>query len=127
MTGHGSNFGRKMEEAIVALLSARNLEEAARGAGVSIATMLRWMKRGEFQAAYRQARREAFSQSMARLQQASSAAVSTLLRIMVDQNAPASSRVRAADCVLDHSSKAIEIEDIQVRVTELERLTAALS
>ncbi len=52
---------------------------------------------------------------------ASGAAVSTLLKVMVDPNSPASSRVRAADCVLGHAAKAIELEDIEVRVTELER------
>jgi hypothetical protein len=57
------------------------------------------------------------------LQQASGAAVSTLLKIMVDTNAPPSVRVRAADSVLDHSHKAIEIEDIEHRVAELERAT----
>ena len=35
--------------------------------------------------------------------------------------APHSTRVRAADSVLDHSAKAIEIEDIEARVSELER------
>ena len=49
------------------------------------------------------------------------AAVSTLGKIMVDANAPAASRVRAADSVLDHAAKAIEIEDIEVRVSDLER------
>ena len=53
--------------------------------------------------------------------QASGAAVSTLLKIMVDQTAPASTRVRAADSILDHAAKAIEIEDLEVRVSELER------
>ncbi len=79
------------------------------------------MKIPQFGAAYREARRAAFGQSVARLQQASGAAVSTLLKIMVDPNAPASTRVRAADSVLDHGAKAIELEDIEVRVTELER------
>ena len=40
---------------------------------------------------------------------------------MVDPSSPAASRVRAADCVLDHAAKAIEIEDIDVRVTALEQ------
>jgi hypothetical protein len=31
MTGHGAKFGRKKEEAIVALLTTRTIEEAARG------------------------------------------------------------------------------------------------
>jgi phage shock protein A len=40
---------------------------------------------------------------------------------MVDPAAPASTKVRAADSVLDHSAKAIELEDIEARVAELER------
>ena len=40
---------------------------------------------------------------------------------MVDPATPPSTKARAADSVLDHSAKAIEIEDIDARVTELER------
>jgi len=39
---------------------------------------------------------------------------------MIDLASPGSTRVRAADSVLDHSAKAIEIEGIEVRVAELE-------
>ena len=39
----------------------------------------------------------------------------------MDANTPASVRVRAADCVLGHAAKAIEIEDLEVRVTQLEQ------
>jgi transposase-like protein len=121
MKGHGTKFGRKKEEAVAALLSQRNVEEAARSVGIGGNTLLRWMQEPEFEAAYREARRLAFGQSIARLQQAASAAATTLLKIMVDPNTPAASRVRAADRVLDHAAKAIEIEDIEVRVSELER------
>jgi hypothetical protein len=121
MAGHGDKFGRKKEAAIAALLTQRNIEEAARTAGISTRTLMRWLQMDEFQKAYREARRAAFGQSISRLQQASSAAVSTLLKIMVDPSAPASTRVRAADSVLDHSKQAIEIEDIDVRVAALER------
>jgi len=124
MTGHGTKFSRKMEAAVAALLTQKNQEEAARATGISVATLLRWQKLPEFQKAYREARRAAHGQSIARLQQASGAAVPTLLKIMVDQNAPASTRVRAADSVLDHSAKAIEMEDIEARVTELEQSLA---
>jgi len=120
MVGHGAKFGRKKEEAIAALLTQRNIEEAARTAGIGTQTLLRWLKVPEFEVAYREARRAAFGQSIARLQQASSAAVSTLLKVMIDPNSPASTRVRAADSILDHAAKAIEIEDIEVRVAELE-------
>ena len=121
MTGHGAKFGRKQEEAIAALLTQRNTDEAARTVGIAPKTLLRWLQIPEFQAAYRKARREAYGQSIARLQQATSAAAATLLKVMVDPNTPASTRVRAADSVLDHAAKAIEIEDIEARVSELER------
>jgi hypothetical protein len=52
-------------------------------------------------------------------------AVSVLLKVMVDSATPASVKVRAADSVLDHSAKAIEIEDIEARLSELERAAEA--
>ena len=125
MNGHGSKFGRKKEEAIVALLTQRNIDEAARAIEVATNTLLKWMKLPEFQAAYRAARRAAHGQSIARLQQATSAAVSTLLKVMVDASTPASTKVRAADSVLNHSAKAMELEDIEARVAELERAVEA--
>jgi len=121
MTGHGTKFGLKKEEAVAALLVQRNLEDAARAVGISPKTLLRWMKEPEFDAAYRAARRAAFSQSIARLQQGSSAAATTLLKTMIDPNTPASVRVRAAECVMNHATKAIEIEDIEARVAALEQ------
>ncbi len=121
MAGHGEKFGRKKEDAIAALLSQRNVDEAARAAGIGTRTLMRWLQIPEFQASYREARRDAFGQSIARLQHAASAAASVLLKVMLDPNAPAASRIRAADSVLDHAAKAIEIEDIEVRVSELEK------
>jgi hypothetical protein len=119
--GHGTKFSRKMEETVAALLTQPNVEAAARSVGISVATLMRWQKEPEFQKALREARRAAFGQSIARLQQATSAAAATLMKIMVDQNAPASTRVRAADSIFNHAAKAIEIEDIEARVSELER------
>ena len=44
---------------------------------------------------------------------------------MIDPGTPASVRVRAAEAIFNHAAKAIEIEDIEARVTELERAAAA--
>ena len=84
---------RRVEEAVLAMLQHPSTEKAAASIGVSAVTFWRWTKTSAFQQAFRQARRETFSQAIARLQQASSAAVSTLLKVMVDGNAPAASRV----------------------------------
>ena len=115
----------RQDRIILALLEHPTFEKAAAAVGISDVTLWRWTKKPEFQEAYRQARREAFSQSLARLQHASSAAVGTLLRVMTDREAPAASRVRAADSVLAHAAKAIELEDIEARVVELERAAEA--
>jgi hypothetical protein len=121
MKAPGGKFARKQEDAIAALLTQRNIEEAAKAAGIGANTLLRWLKVPEFQKAYRDARRAAFSQSIARLQQGTSAAASTLIKLLLDPNTPASVRARVADSIFNHASKAIEIEDIDARVTELER------
>ena len=78
MARSGVKFGRKTEDAIAALLSQRNVDEAARTAGIGTRTLLRWMKDPEFDAAFRAARRSAFGQTTARLQQGSSAAARSL-------------------------------------------------
>ena len=121
MAGRLGKFGRKQEEAIAALLTQRNVEEAAREAGIGTRTLLRWMQIPEFQRAYRDARRAAFGQAIARLQQGTSAAATTLLKTMIDPATPASVKVRAAEAIFNHAAKAIEIEDIEARVSELER------
>ena len=125
MRGHGSKFGRKRDEAIAALLTQRNIEDAAKATGIAPNPLLKWMKEPEFDRGYRAARRAAFSQSVARLQQGSSAAATTLLKIMIDSATPASVRVRAAEAILNHTAKAIEIDDIEARVADLERAAEA--
>jgi hypothetical protein len=120
MTGHGAKLPHKQEAAIVALLTHRTIEEAARAIDVSTKTLLRWLKLPEFDAAYRAARKAAFKQSMARLHHMLSAAVSTFGIVMMDTKAPAAARVSAADKVVAHVAKAIELEDLDARVREIE-------
>ena len=109
----------KQDQIIVALLENPTNERAAAALGIGTVTLWRYMRRPGFSDAFRKARRDAFSQSVARLQHASNAAVGTLLRVMTDKDAAASSRVRAAEIVLNTSFRGIEIEDIEARVAQL--------
>jgi hypothetical protein len=120
MTGHGTKFGRKKEEAVAALIANRNCEEAAKAAGIGLATLKRWMRLPEFKHAYREARREVVLQTNARLQQNSGAAVSVLLKVMADPATPPGVRARTAQCVLECANKSLETEDIEQRITALE-------
>ena len=121
MVGHGAKFEQKMELAIAALLSHRSVEDAARVVGVSTHTLLRWMKQPEFRGMYQEARRLAFSQALGRLQEASGAAVTTTLKIMLDTNAPPGMRLRAAQIVLEQAAKATELENLAARVLSMGR------
>ena len=117
-TGHGAKFHGKKEAAIAALLTERSIEEAARVIDVGPQSLYRWMRFQEFDDAWREAKRAAFGQANVRLQQASGAAVTTIVRIMVDPATPASTRVRAADLSLCHGETAME-DDIEARLSAL--------
>ena len=121
MTGHGAKLGRKMEQAVIALLTARNNEEAAKSIGVTPKTLQRWQKLPEFARAFREVRMTAFRQSIARLQQASAPAVTTLLKVMVDPTAPLAVKARCAYYILDQTRKGVETEDLEMRISDLER------
>ena len=64
-------LGTRKTRALQALLQYGTKEKAAQEAGISVVTLWRWLKQPPFQEALHQARREAFSQSTGRLQQAS--------------------------------------------------------
>jgi len=115
-------LGNRKTRAILALLQYGSREKAAQEAGVNVVTLWRWLKQPPFQEALRQARREAFSQSTGRLQQAASAAVNTLLRVMAGPDTPASSKVQASRSVIELSQKSFELEDVDVRLARLEKL-----
>jgi hypothetical protein len=109
----------KPEAAILALLTARGIEEAAKTANVPPRTLYRWLKEPNFDAAYRRAKRTAFGQAIAR--QGTASAAATMLKLMVDPGVPASTRLRAADCVFNHAKNPIELERIEARVTAPEQ------
>ena len=126
MAGSKENLGAKKESAILALLSSRSVEDAARAASVPVRTLYRWLKDPDFCAAYREAKRTSFAQAVARLHQKSSAAVSTLGKVMVDPSTPPSAKIRAADSILNHTARAVEIEDIEARLSVLEAAAKSL-
>ena len=112
---------RKQDETIAVLLTVPTIAEAARQVGIGERTLFRWLHTDPtFQVAYREARRAAVQQAIARIQQATSTAVTTLEAVMRDPQKPSGSRVSAAKAVLELALKAIEFEDLEVRVSVLE-------
>jgi hypothetical protein len=111
---------RKQEALIAALLTEPTHAAAAVKAGISEATLHRWLRLPDFQTAFREARRRIVETAIGRLQQAAGKAVDTLERNLGCGHA--GNEIRAALGVLDHAVKAIELLDLVERVDELERL-----
>src|ERR1039458_10414009 len=86
MSGNVTELRPKQQEAILALLTTTNVEQAARAVKITPRTLYRWQQDPEFDKVFRKARRDAFGQGTARLQQSASAAGSTVLKVMVDQH-----------------------------------------
>jgi predicted negative regulator of RcsB-dependent stress response len=119
--GHGEKASRKREIFIAYLLTEPNIREAAKKAGIGENTGWRWLQDPVFKEAYQEARRAAVSQAIAQLQQASTEAVTTLRKVMADQDATPSSRVTAAKTTLEMALKSVELEDLAQRIQKLEQ------
>jgi len=102
----------------------KNHAEAARVVGIDLSTLKRWLRLPEFIEAWRRARWEVVELAYARAQQNSGAAISVLLKLMVDPATPSSGRIRAALGVFGLAHEALDL-DIEARLSELERAAEA--
>lgn len=121
MGGHGEKYSRKKHDAIAALLLHPNIGSAAEKVGITTETLILWMKKPDFDQDYKAAKALSYGQAISRLQYASTAAVNTILTIMVDKEASSTLRLRAADMILNHARQGIEIDVIESRIVAIER------
>src|SRR5271165_3397523 len=101
MNGHGEKQSRKKEQAIVALLVAPTLIDAAKNCDVSESTLRRWMQEPAFVDSYRQARERMLEAAINRVCSSASQAADVLLEISKSKGATSSSRVSAARAILE--------------------------
>ena len=118
MEGHGEKITRKQEQAIAALLSESSIGQAARTAGLGEKTLRGWLRRPAFQQAYARARGAGLQQAVAKVQQAASAAVDTLVQKL--QSPADMVAVRAASERLGFTLKATELLDYKRRLEAIE-------
>ena len=103
---------------VVALLTEPTLQDAAKSTGVNRSTLYKWLQEPDFQAAYRDARRQAVHRATVRLQGTSSEGVEGLREVMGDKAQQGAARVGAARLVLDFAARMTETEDLERRVEE---------
>jgi hypothetical protein len=114
-----SKLRRKGQAAIAALLTEPTHAAAAAKAGISEATLHRWLRRPRFLRSYRAARRRVVELAVSHLQQGSVEAVDALRRGLKCGNPLA--EIRAAQLVLEQAFRGAELLDLVERVEELER------
>jgi len=111
---------RKLK-ALEALLRHPNLTQAGEAAGIDRVTLYRWAKEPAFQNLLAEAHAKAQSQALAILQQAAEPAAALLLSTMRDPSAPALTRVRAAEAVLDRGASASRHSTVEKRLAALDQ------
>lgn len=110
----------KQEKVLLELLKTPRIEDAARAAGVSPATVFRMLQSERFQREWRRARIETRQQTISLLVQSGALAVQVLTNIAANPAAPSTARVAAAKGLLEHSERSTRDEDLEARIEELE-------
>ena len=113
-----SGLTPKQEAVLTAILTEVTNEQAAKKAGISVATLWRYRQEPAFRIAYLQARRQIVEDAVALLQRASKKAVATLVENL-DCGSP-SVAVASARIILEQSFKGVELIEMEERVRQLE-------
>ena len=116
---HGKE--RLMDSAIASLLAGRNIAAAAAACGVSKRTLQRWLKHDEFRKQYDAAKRELLEGTINKLRSVGGEAVEALREVVTDGEAAAGARVSGSRAILETLIKAVEIQELEKRVGELEK------
>ena len=114
------------QRAIGALLTTRTIKDAAQSARVGRTTLFRWLREDEdFRRCLQAARRNALGQATARLQRMAVNSVDSLQQIIADDKSSTASRVSGIRATLDYAYRAIELEEIEERLTRIEEAITA--
>lgn len=116
---HETDLSPKQQKAILSLIEHQDISSAALASGVNRSTVFRWLQDEAFANAYRSARFEVWSHSIAILQRAARTAALTLEEIAQDKTAPVTGRVSACRAILEHAREAIQTENLAADVKEL--------
>ena len=118
--GHGARTAAVRERAVLALLAARTVTEAAAKAGVGEKTLRRWLSEDEaFQAEYAAARDAAYQAGIHRAQALTGRAMDTLEDLLDDKKHP-SVRLGAARTVAEIGIHQHDAETILKKLDAIE-------
>lgn len=107
-------------KAIAALLTSPSIRQASKISRISEETIYRWLRDDTFQELYQAAKRDCVQQATSYLRNLLGRAVATLETVMDDPESNPGVRVSAASKIIDLALRAVEIEELESRLTALE-------
>lgn len=112
----------KQIKAIPVILSASSISEGCLKAGISRDTFYVWWQIPAFKDEFTRQRTEAIDEALHILKASLTEAVSTLQGLLKAQGLPGEgTRLKAAIAIVESALRSIEIENLEVRISELER------
>jgi hypothetical protein len=120
---HEVELNPRQRKAILYLLSARTVKQAAKEAKVRLATLYKWMKIPEFRAELERLRSEIVADTCAQLKVHSLQAVGVLVDLMQTSKAETIKRGCATD-ILENTRSFIQIRDLEIRLANIEAALA---
>lgn len=115
----------RQRKAIAALLSSKNVPEAASAAGMGERTLYRYLGDPAFRLALADAEGEAIDGATRRLLAMQDLAIDTIAEVLRDSASSAGVKIRAAGQVLDYLLKLRELRNIEQRLVLLEAASYA--
>ena len=110
----------KQHKAIAALLATGEVKAAAAEAGITRATLHRWLKQPLFLEAVRAAEADALDELSRMLVRLGRSVVATIAKAMSDPTTPFATKVWAADLALNRLLQLRELAQLEARVQALE-------
>jgi hypothetical protein len=119
MTENGK-LSTKQQTFVLALLSARNLRDAARLASIGERTAYRWMELEAVKTAYVAAQQDVFNAGLLTLKLAIDKAVKTLERHLEAEETPPGAQIRAAQIIIEQSIELHKLAELEAKIADLE-------
>ncbi len=119
MNKTGQNLTRRQLKAIPIILQARSISEGVEKAAISKTTFYEWIKTPAFKADFERQRQEIIDAALHELKLTAGEAVRVLRELLKAKGEGI--RLRTATAILDNIGKFIELENIEKRLSEIER------
>lgn len=118
---HQIELNARQKKAILYLLSARTVKQAAKEAKIRLGTLYKWMKCPIFRAELERLRSEIVSDTVAQLKVYSLQAVGVLADLMNSSESEQIKRGCATD-ILENTRSFIQLRDLEIRLAALEEV-----